>query len=346
MAGYLRITAGWTRRIYHGLLGALETAVARQHGRGVIYGMDLTDGGGLTVNCSAGAINGQAGGIDLDSTSYVLPPSSTVYVWADEGAEPDNLSDPRYPNFTTTVSLSDPGGTYVCLGRVTTGVSTISSIVTTGRMDLNRWTSLWKWVVGGTTLAVDVENNRVGVKTLTPTTDFEVSGTARATIGQFVDQVEVVERVGDPSAPTNKVLLYAKDDGGTALFWRDESSVRQLTEAGRIYLDVPTVSGQQSKSVNVESLSANKTLLITDANWQYLTASGANRDVLMPATAPRGVWFRIINAGASNNLVVKTNDGLTTICTLTPGQMTPEFFPIGGTPAWPTSLTPATEGPV
>lgn len=79
---------------------------------------------------------------------------------------------------------------------------------------------------------------------------------------------------------------------------------------------------QGGQGVGVATLTGDRTLSGTSAHAQYLTASGANRNVLLPALGPNGAgqWFIIRNAGASNNIVVKTSDGGTTVVTLTPGD--------------------------
>ncbi len=73
----------------------------------------------------------------------------------------------------------------------------------------------------------------------------------------------------------------------------------------------------RSSSHNVETLAANKDLVVTDAELQKLDPGGANRNVALPteANAP-GLRFRITNAAdAAENLVVKNQAG-TTIGTL------------------------------
>lgn len=79
---------------------------------------------------------------------------------------------------------------------------------------------------------------------------------------------------------------------------------------------------QGGMGVGVATLTGNRTLSGTSAHAQYLTASGADRSALLPALGPNGAgqWFIVRNAGASNNILVKTSDGGTTIVTLAPGD--------------------------
>lgn len=79
---------------------------------------------------------------------------------------------------------------------------------------------------------------------------------------------------------------------------------------------------QSGLGVGVATLSATRTLNGTSAQFQSLTASGADRNVVFPALGGNGAgqWFVVRNAGASNNIVCKKSDGSTTIATLAPGQ--------------------------
>lgn len=79
---------------------------------------------------------------------------------------------------------------------------------------------------------------------------------------------------------------------------------------------------QGGSGVGVATLTGNRTLDGTSAQFQSLTASGADRNVVLTALGARGAgqWFVIRNAGASNNIVVKKSDGSTTVATLAPGQ--------------------------
>lgn len=160
-------------------------------------------------------------------------------------------------------------------------------------------------------------------------------------VGVVQGRLNIEQQSGDPSAPTDRLILYVKDDSGAALFLRDETGIRQVTKSGALYLDNPVVAGQQRMSVNTETLGANKTLVATDANMQRLTASGSNRSAILCAPA-HGVWFFIVNAGASNNILVRDPTDTTTVTTLAPGEGV-KIYPTGSTAAWPATKTAVAE---
>lgn len=82
------------------------------------------------------------------------------------------------------------------------------------------------------------------------------------------------------------------------------------------------MSARLKGSVNVEALSANKTITIFDEILQVLDPNGSDRDVVLPD--PDGDFYKKIkNSGGANNLVVKQDT--TTVATLTPGQVK-EFY--------------------
>ena len=100
---------------------------------------------------------------------------------------------------------------------------------------------------------------------------------------------------------------------------------------------------------NVETLSADKNLSDTDCPVQYLTPSGANRNVILPTAATTNHKFVIINpTGTSYSLVVKTYGSVSTLATLTAGQGT-TFYSSGGQYINPTAaftVSPGTSGNV
>lgn len=72
---------------------------------------------------------------------------------------------------------------------------------------------------------------------------------------------------------------------------------------------------------NSETLSGNKTIAVTEAQFQRLNPGASNRDVTLPAVATNlGNWYCIMHTGTSAvNLVVK-NAGGTTIATVGRGE--------------------------
>ena len=71
-------------------------------------------------------------------------------------------------------------------------------------------------------------------------------------------------------------------------------------------------------TINVETLSGNKTLTLKDAQIQKLDPAAASRDVTLPAEEEsEGAMFLIINAADAAESVVVKNDAAATIATLT-----------------------------
>lgn len=76
--------------------------------------------------------------------------------------------------------------------------------------------------------------------------------------------------------------------------------------------------------VAVATITSNRVLDGNSAQVQQITASGGNRNVLLPPIASNGFGngqvFWVQNAGPSNNVLVKDSAGTTTVATLTPGD--------------------------
>jgi hypothetical protein len=69
---------------------------------------------------------------------------------------------------------------------------------------------------------------------------------------------------------------------------------------------VPTWQNVVSESTNVETLSTTKTLVATDATWQFLNPNGASRDINLPTGSASCFKFYFKNTGATDfNLVIK-----------------------------------------
>jgi hypothetical protein len=91
--------------------------------------------------------------------------------------------------------------------------------------------------------------------------------------------------------------------------------------------------------VAIATITGNRTLNGSSSQVQQITASGANRTVLLPAIASNGLgngqWFLVSNAGASNNVLVKDSAGTTTVATLTPGDWVVVMsYGSSSTPTW------------
>jgi len=71
---------------------------------------------------------------------------------------------------------------------------------------------------------------------------------------------------------------------------------------------------------NTETISATKTLTDSDCQFQFLTASGADRTVKLAAEAITNHPTLIYNSGASLNIVVQNNGATATFATLAPDE--------------------------
>ena len=72
------------------------------------------------------------------------------------------------------------------------------------------------------------------------------------------------------------------------------------------------------KGVNIETITGDKTLTLSDSTDQILNGGASDRDVDLPAETD-GISFWITNSGASNSLVVK-DDAAATIATVANGE--------------------------
>ncbi len=164
--GLTRMTSGganFSVAYFNSLLDALDRIPAHVFGRGVVSGHAVAAGTGLSVEVGAGVL---CGGIvaALDAASATVPASSTVYLWRDVDG-----------SFVTSATLVDPGGTAICLGRVTTDGSGVTAVTTEGRMEGLRSPGLHDRRIGE--LRIDLLNGRVGVG-VAPTSDIHAGSLA------------------------------------------------------------------------------------------------------------------------------------------------------------------------
>lgn len=148
-----RITpASFSVATWNGLMDALETLLTRVAGRGVLFGLGLSAGSGLTLNIAAGTL-WATGLVALDARTATAPDNAIRYVWIDE----EGL-------VTFTATSTDVGGTAVCLGWVSTSAGAIVSVTDAGRVDLARWDSLRTWSLGGDVVAIDLLTRSIGLQ--------------------------------------------------------------------------------------------------------------------------------------------------------------------------------------
>lgn len=309
-----------------GVMDAIELQSVMILGRGVVGGgLALSAGGGFDLDISSGYVN-LLKLTSITGFTYEVPPSVTRFVWIDEAGA-----------ITLTATSAYPGGQKVCLGQFTSDGSGITSVSTNGRMVAWDWSDERTLEFGLTTFVIDNLNNRVGIGVV-PTDLFE---SAHPLTAPGLDAVEGAE----PAPVAGRVRIYAADPGsGFAELHvvHEDAGAIQITEGGLVKATALALDKQREHPYNSETLSANKTLAATDANIQVLDPNGANRDVFLPANADvtPGMWFKIVNPAAANNLVVKSNLGTTTIVTLTPKQYALiEAIPSGATDGWPDTAT-------
>lgn len=308
-----------SQQIWNDNAAAIERFASAVGGRGVASGLELSAGDGLQVEVSAGLVVTGGSARQTALIYATVPPSNSKYVWVDEEG-----------TIAFSDSASDLGGSNVCLGRVFSDADSITSVTTEGRCEIARWTSLRTYSLGQNLLVLDTETGRVGIG-MEPTVAFEVSGSARFSSEVSADRVLVRSRVSAPSGEAGAATLCFS--GGELKAVQSGEPAVSLTRGFR-----PVSFGWASRSL---VLSDDLTLGSTDAPIQALQAGGADREIRLPAVADVdwGTWFRILNVGSSDDLVVKSFDGSTTLATLAPGQFV-EALPVAlaGSPVWPSSL--------
>ncbi len=144
--------ASFSVAAWNGLMDALGTLLARVAGRGVLPGLEVTPGGGLTLNIAAGTMWAN-GLVTLDAQTTTAPDNAIRYVWIDE----EGL-------VTFTATSTDVGGTAVCLGWVSTSAGAIVSVTDAGRVDLARFDTLRSWSLGGDVVTVDLLTRSIGLQ--------------------------------------------------------------------------------------------------------------------------------------------------------------------------------------
>lgn len=254
-------------------------------GLGVLSGLDIAAGTGLTVSVSAGAAS--AGDIiSFAGSTLPIPASSNSWIWLTSGG---------VLAFSASAGAVPTDG--VCfLGSVTASSASVTGIDYSGRVFIQ-------------------DGMRI-----------------RQTADPFAP--------GDLLSPAARVVTITQNGS----YWWNGLEHVPMTALGR----------HQTSSFNRHILAADLTLTGQSPNMQWLTASGASRQVTLPEAASMadGGWFEVVNAGDASvpsqnySVEVHSPSGGSPLVTLAPGhsaQFRIQPPSSGGSPSWPASV-PAVMG--
>lgn len=219
MAGLSRITSVITQSGFNGNLDAIELGNSWILGRGVLDGLAISAGTGLQVAIAEGVLFSGLKAVELAARTHTLLASQTVYVWVNESG-----------TVTTSATYVDPGGTYVCLGTVTTNGSAVTATAATGRMSGLRFSSMNKLKFGEDLLVLNREDNYVGIGVASPAYRFDISTATDDGLAR-VDRLLLPNIASAPGAGisnTSQVYsrggsLYGMTPGGTEVLLVDSS---------------------------------------------------------------------------------------------------------------------------
>lgn len=178
VAGYERLGSVLSQQLFNNTLNAIERQNLAQHGRGVVSGLELSAGAGLTLLVSAGEAVGHCWHA-FPAAELVIPPETEAYVWLEEDG-----------TLSWSTAEAPPGPSSVCLGFAATGEAEIRSVSSRGRMPAARWTNARAYSLGEA-LRVETDTGLVGIG------------------GSLL----VSARGDHPEAPESGVLIYCGPDG-------------------------------------------------------------------------------------------------------------------------------------
>lgn len=217
---------------YNRNLAALERQFAYNTGRGVLTGLTLAAGAGLTLEIAAGAWSSGSKSVNCDAFECEMDDDATRFVWINEGAYNTSLGFYE-PVVTLTATSADPGGGLVCLGKVTSASGSIADIdvsgSTGGRMSVFRWTGARAGRLAEGLLTWDLSNSRIGINRTSPGYSLDVSGQAG------IDQIVARASSGTPTPVASAGIVYTRLVGSfVELFYEDAGgNVSQLTVQGQ-----------------------------------------------------------------------------------------------------------------
>jgi hypothetical protein len=254
-------------------LTKIEAAGANNIGRGILTGCALSAGTGLVLNVAGGVVHASGAALIVNSTTYTLPASGTFYVWieGDSGV------------ISHSVSGTDPGNPMVCLGQVTTGASTISSVSETGRVMLLRFESgAYKIGNGGIVLNPNGE--------LTTSGAAEIGGQLVAAAGAVMHGVTEIHHA--KPVPNTQTLTENLTLTGTS------KSIQALTASGAnrtVFLPATTAYGDKFLIMNVGS---SNNIIIRDSDdtttIATLTPGQSFESIVLPQSGGGGAkWASV-----------------------------------------------------
>jgi hypothetical protein len=128
-----------------------------------------------------------------------------------------------------------------------------------------------------------------------------------------VTQAELDAHTGDTTDAHDGTAISFVDSGGNYL----------STDVQAALLEIEFIAKKDFRAylvrINTQTISATKTLTDSDKVMQFLTASGGDQKVLLPAPAVTNAGTFIANVGGSNSIIVRNSGDTTTYITLTPG---------------------------
>lgn len=318
--GTTSLSAKWNRN-------ALAVELIGRLGCGtycILNGLTISTGTGLSLGVAAGqaAIDGV---VEIDTATTYTVPASQAYIgiWLKQDG-----------TLTHSLTTTPPSGGKCYLGSCVTSGSAITSVDFSGVLYSRG--AIAVRTTADTGVPGDSPAASLVFITYTAAGAYIWNGTSYNVLYTSAQLAEVIQDVvGAMATSGNGVDLTYSDAGAT------------LTADINITEVITTLQAQQVPDPAYSAtLSGNVTLTLASQNIIAVDPNGSNRKVLLPASPGWGNWFRIINKGSANSIIVKDSTDATTIATLTTGQYV-DVYPVmdtGATANWPSSITPITMG--
>lgn len=317
--GTTSLSAKWNRN-------ALASELIGRWGCGtycIINGLTISTGSGLNLAVAAG----QAlidGVVEISSaTTYTVPANQAlIFIWLKQDG-----------TLTHSLTTAVPTGGKVYIGNCTSGASSISAVDFSGVMYSRGGMAMR--TTADTGVPGDTPSSSLVFITYTSAGAYLWNGTSYNLLMTSAQWTEYIQDIVGSLVQNGDGIDWTYSDAGATL--TGNLNYPELI-TGLQLQQVPHPAYSAALSATLELTLASQNIIAVDPN-------GANRTVKLPASPGWGNWFKIINKGTANNIVVKDSTGVTTIATLTPGQyILAEPINDSGTPEWPNSITPTTPG--